>query len=155
MALVSGFFQGHQMMGPTAVSQVVEQIARIVFLLTATYLVIKVLNGGLVVAVGYATFAALIGAFAGLFTLYIFLAEKKRALLAMKPNLVPSADIKYKQMFKELFSYAAPYVFVGLAIPLYKYIDTNTFNKAMIEAGYQAISQDMLAIRDPVCARSL
>lgn len=36
--------------------------------------------------------------------------------------------------------------FVGLAIPLYNYIDTNTFNKAMIEAGHQAISQDMLAI---------
>ena len=65
------------MMGPTAVSQVVEQIARIVFLLTATYLVIKVLNGGLVVAVGYATFAALIGAFAGLFTLY-FSWQKER-----------------------------------------------------------------------------
>lgn len=37
LALIRGFFQGHQMMGPTAVSQVVEQIARIVFLLTATY----------------------------------------------------------------------------------------------------------------------
>ncbi|MCI4139779.1 oligosaccharide flippase family protein, partial [Bacillus vallismortis] len=51
-----------------------------------------------------------------------------------------------KQMFFELFSYAAPYVFFGLAIPLYNYIDTNTFKKAMIEAGHQAISQDMMAI---------
>lgn len=49
-------------------------------------------------------------------------------------------------MFIELFSYAAPYVFVGLAIPLYSYIDTNTFNKAMIAAGHKDISQDMLAI---------
>ncbi len=146
LALIRGFFQGHQMMGPTAVSQVVEQIARIVFLLTATYLVIKVLNGGLVVAVGYATFAALIGAFAGLFTLYFSWQKRKGALLALKPNLVPSADITYRQMFKELFSYAAPYVFVGLAIPLYQYIDTNTFNKAMIAAGYQNISQDLMAI---------
>jgi len=146
LALIRGFFQGHQMMGPTAVSQVVEQIARIVFLLTATYLVIKVLDGGLVVAVGYATFAALIGAFAGLFTLYFSWQKRKGALLALKPNLVPSANITYRQMFKELFSYAAPYIFVGLAIPLYQYIDTNTFNKAMIAAGYQNISQDLMAI---------
>ncbi|ASB71045.1 putative cell division protein YtgP [Bacillus subtilis subsp. subtilis] len=64
----------------------------------------------------------------------------------MMPNTGPTANLSYKKMFFELFSYAAPYVFVGLAIPLYNYIDTNTFNKAMIEAGHQAISQDMLAI---------
>ncbi|KAA6481659.1 putative polysaccharide biosynthesis protein [Bacillus swezeyi] len=146
LALVRGFFQGHQMMGPTAVSQVVEQLARIVFLLTATYLVMKVLNGGLVVAIGYATFAALVGAFAGLFTLYFSWQKRKGALLALKPNLVPPSNITHREMFKELFSYAAPYVFVGLAIPLYQYIDTNTFNKAMIAAGYENISQDLLAI---------
>lgn len=88
----------------------------------------------------------MIGAFAGLFTLYFSWQKRKGALLALKPNLVPSADITYRQMFKELFSYAAPYVFVGLAIPLYQYIDTNTFNKAMIAAGYQNISQDLMAI---------
>lgn len=146
MSLVRGFFQGHQMMGPTAVSQVVEQIVRIIFLLSATFLILKVFNGGLVIAVGYATFAALIGAFGGLVVLYIYWNKRKGSLLAMMPNTVSTANLSYKKMFFELFSYAAPYVFVGLAIPLYNYIDTNTFNKAMIEAGHQAISQDMLAI---------
>ncbi|KIN50701.1 lipid II flippase MurJ [Bacillus subtilis] len=146
MSLVRGFFQGHQMMGPTAVSQVVEQIVRIIFLLSATFLILKVFNGGLVIAVGYATFAALIGAFGGLVVLYIYWNKRKGSLLAMMPNTGPTANLSYKKMFFELFSYAAPYVFVGLAIPLYNYIDTNTFNKAMIEAGHQAISQYMLAI---------
>ncbi|MFP7233453.1 lipid II flippase MurJ [Bacillus subtilis] len=146
MSLVRGFFQGHQMMGPTAVSQVVEQIVRIIFLLSATFLILKVFNGGLVIAVGYATFAALIGAFGGLIVLYIYWNKRKGSLLAMMPNTGPTANLSYKKMFLELFSYAAPYVFVGLAIPLYNYIDTNTFNKAMIEAGHQAISQDMMAI---------
>ncbi|WNV78796.1 polysaccharide biosynthesis protein [Bacillus atrophaeus] len=146
MSLVRGFFQGHQMMGPTAVSQVVEQLARIIFLLSATYIVLKVIDGGLVIAVGYATFAALIGAFGGLIVLYYYWNKRKGDLLAMQPNTGPTADLSYKKMFLELFSYAAPYVFVGLAIPLYSYIDTNTFNKAMIEAGYKDISQDMLAI---------
>ncbi|UEG58415.1 lipid II flippase MurJ [Bacillus sp. BC1-43] len=146
MSLVRGFFQGHQMMGPTAVSQVVEQIVRIIFLLSATFLILKVFNGGLVIAVGYATFAALIGAFGGLVVLYIYWNKRKGSLLAMMPNTGPTANLSYKKMFFELFSYAAPYVFVGLAIPLYNYIDTNTFNKAMIDAGHQAISQDMLAI---------
>ncbi len=78
--------------------------------------------------------------------LYIYWNKRKGNLLAMMPNTGPTANLSYKKMFLELFSYAAPYVFVGLAIPLYNYIDTNTFNKAMIEAGNQAISQDMMAI---------
>ena len=38
MSIVRGFFQGHQSMGPTAVSQVIEQIVRIVFLLTSAFI---------------------------------------------------------------------------------------------------------------------
>lgn len=38
MSLIRGFFQGHQSMGPSAVSTVVEQLARIIFLLGALLL---------------------------------------------------------------------------------------------------------------------
>ncbi|RKJ13455.1 polysaccharide biosynthesis protein, partial [Butyricicoccus sp. 1XD8-22] len=34
MSIIRGFFQGHEDMKPTAVSQVVEQIVRIIFLLS-------------------------------------------------------------------------------------------------------------------------
>lgn len=146
MSLVRGFFQGHQMMGPTAVSQVVEQMVRIVFLLTSTYIILKVIGGGLVLAVGYATFAALIGAFGSLIVLYYYWKKRSAELIAMKQNTIPSANLSYARMFAELYSYALPFVFVGLAIPLYTYIDTNTFNKAMIAAGFADISQTMVAI---------
>ena len=45
MSLSRGFFQGHQSMGPTAVSQVVEQIARIAFLLVGAFIVLNVMDG--------------------------------------------------------------------------------------------------------------
>lgn len=56
MSIMRGFFQGNQSMGPTAVSQVIEQIARIVFLLVAAFLIIYIFNGTTTTAVGYATF---------------------------------------------------------------------------------------------------
>ncbi|BBP91661.1 hypothetical protein BsIDN1_52790 [Bacillus safensis] len=64
----------------------------------------------------------------------------------MQPNTGAHSDLSYKQMFTELFSYAAPYVFVGLAIPIYSYIDTNTINRAMIASGHQDISTAVLSI---------
>src|SRR5690625_7585030 len=42
MSLVRGFFQGYQSMGPTAISQVIEQIVTIAFLLVATFFNLKV-----------------------------------------------------------------------------------------------------------------
>lgn len=146
MSLIRGFFQGHQSMGPTAVSQVIEQIVRIVFLLASTYLILNVLNGDLVMAVGYATFAAFVGAIGGLCVLMVYWFKRKHKLLAMQENKVPPTDISIKQMFKELFRYAGPFVFVGLAIPLYQYIDTNTFNKAMIQIGETDTTQDLFSI---------
>ncbi|MBD1380195.1 putative polysaccharide biosynthesis protein [Metabacillus arenae] len=136
MSLIRGFFQGHQSMGPTAVSQVIEQIVRIVFLLVSVYLIINVFNGDFVTAVGYATFAAFVGAMGGLIVLIMYWVKRKDSLLAMRENVVPSESQSLGTMFKELFKYAGPFVFVGLAIPIYNYIDTNTFNKAMIDGGH-------------------
>lgn len=146
MSLIRGFFQGHQSMGPTAVSQVVEQIVRIAFLLGATYYILKIYDDGLVLAIGYATFAAFVGAVGGLAVLFFYWMKRKNSLTAMRENAVESADIPYSKMFGELFRYAGPFVFVGLAIPLYIWIDTNTFNKAMTDAGYGDVSQDVFAV---------
>lgn len=146
MSLVRGFFQGHQSMGPTAVSQVVEQIVRIVFLLVSTYLILKVWNGDLVTAVGYATFAAFVGAIGGLLVLLWYWMRRKHTLLALQKNIVPPSTISTKAMFGEVFRYAGPFVFVGLAIPLYINIDAFTFNKAMIEIGREDVANELLSI---------
>ena len=147
MSLIRGFFQGHQSMGPTAVSQVVEQLVRIAFLLISTYLIMNVLNGGLVLAVGYATFAAFVGAIGGLIVLFIYWMRRKNTLLAMKENLVETTPVPLGKMFKEVFRYAGPFVFVGLAIPIYNYIDTVTFNRAMLHVGNdQSYTMDMYSV---------
>ncbi|WP_078432278.1 putative polysaccharide biosynthesis protein [Metabacillus halosaccharovorans] len=147
MSLIRGFFQGHQSMGPTAVSQVVEQLVRIVFLLASTYLIMNVLNGGLVLAVGYATFAAFVGAIGGLIVLFIYWIRRKHTLLAMKENVVETVSMPLGKMFREVFRYAGPFVFVGLAIPIYNYIDTVTFNRAMLQVGNdQSYTMDMYSV---------
>ncbi|MCH2962334.1 oligosaccharide flippase family protein, partial [Listeria monocytogenes] len=63
MSLLRGYFQGFHSMGPSAVSKVIEQIARIVFLLASTYIVLHLFVGSLVTEMSLATFAAFVGAF--------------------------------------------------------------------------------------------
>ncbi|WP_195695786.1 putative polysaccharide biosynthesis protein [Priestia megaterium] len=147
MSLMRGFFQGHQSMGPTAVSQVVEQLVRVVFLLVSTYIVIKVVHGSLALAVGFATMGAFVGALAGLAVLIWYWKKRKPYLDKMvNEQTVTPTRISTVSIFKELLTYSLPYVFVSLAIPLYQYVDQFTFNRAMVAAGQKEIAESMNGI---------
>jgi O-antigen/teichoic acid export membrane protein len=135
MSLIRGFFQGHQSMGPSAVSQVVEQIVRITFTLAGAYIVINVLNGSTVTAVSVATFAAFVGAIGSLVVLFWYWYKRKPHLDQLLEQDKGSAQVSLKEIYKEILIYAAPFVFVGIANPLFQAIDQVTFTRAMQDIG--------------------
>lgn len=137
MSITRGFFQGHQSMGPTAISQVIEQIVRITFLLVSVYLVINLFDGSITTAVGFATFSAFVGAGASALVLVWYWRKRQRHLNQYTSNqYIEPASMTNKELFKELLSYAGPFVFVGLAIPLYQQIDAITFMRTLIDLDY-------------------
>lgn len=135
MSLIRGFFQGHQSMGPSAVSQVVEQIVRIAFLLAGAYIVLNVMHGSMVTAVSIATFAAFIGAIGSLVVLLWYWFKRKPFLDEQLLKDKGQVNISLKEIYKEILIYAAPFVFVGIANPLFQFIDQLTFNRAMASIG--------------------
>ncbi|XJZ26555.1 oligosaccharide flippase family protein [Bacillota bacterium Lsc_1132] len=131
MSLIRGYFQGHQSMGPSAVSQVVEQIVRIGFTLAGAYAVLHWFNGGIVKSVSVATFAAFIGAIGSLLVLFWYWFKRKPYLDELLEQDKGTVQISLGQIYKEIFIYAAPFVFVGIANPLFQLIDQFTFSRAM------------------------
>ena len=61
MSVIRGYFQGNQEMMPYALSQIVEQIARVFYLLLSTFIIMKVLSGDYVTAVTQSTLQHLLG----------------------------------------------------------------------------------------------
>lgn len=135
MSIVRGFFQGYESMGPTAISQVIEQIVRILFLLIATFLVMKVYDGAVSTAVGFATFSAFIGGLASCFVLFIYWQRRKGNIQQHLNQQTHTSNIPLKKLFYELFSYAGPFILVGLATSLYQLVDMFTFERAMVAVG--------------------
>lgn len=72
MSVIRGYFQGNQEMMPYALSQIVEQVARIFYLLLTTFIIMKVMKGDYVTAVTQSTFAAFIGMVASILVLLYF-----------------------------------------------------------------------------------
>lgn len=131
LAMTRGFIQGYQSMGPTAISQIIEQIVRIVIILLGTYLIVNVYDGTPVQAVGLATFSAFISALVALLIIFWYLFKRDYGLKGVE------GKVSYLGLYKELVIYAIPFVFVGLAIPLFQSIDTFMINSVLMTKGYR------------------
>ena len=120
MSLWRGFFQGYDKMQPTAISQLVEQIVRIIVLLGGSFLVMEVFGGKAQTAVSFAVFAATIGAAGGLIVLYYYWKKYQPEFNSLRSESVTSSRLPLSDIYKEVVKYSVPMVFVGVANPLFK-----------------------------------
>ncbi|WP_241654694.1 putative polysaccharide biosynthesis protein [Sporolactobacillus shoreae] len=125
MSLMRGYFQGFQSMGPTAVSQVVEQVVRVGFILIGAFIVVKVAHGSVVTAAALATFAAFVGAVGGLYVMLHYWVLRRVKIMKTSNKSRPERRYRmsFVTMYKELITYAVPFVAVGIAMQVYQLID--------------------------------
>ena len=63
LSIYRGYFEGHRIMSPPSISQVIEQIVRVLVIVLGSFLTLKVFKLSLTSAVGVAVFGATMGAF--------------------------------------------------------------------------------------------
>jgi len=130
-----GLFQGHEVMLPSAMSQFIEQVVRIVFMLGATYVVIKILGYGIVEGNVTATFAAAVGAVFSVLTLFYFYKKYKNSLDYNTENDEVELNISTMSLVKEFFSVSIPFIFIVGLFPILNIIDQHNFIHGMTEIG--------------------
>lgn len=131
MSLTRGCFQGYQQMAPSAISQFVEQLVRVIYMLVTAFLIMQVFHGDWVKAVSQSTFAAFVGAVAGMLTLawyYLSRREDFRSLVAHSNNQL---RIEPKALYREIIVQAIPFIILGAGITIFMLIDQFTFFKVM------------------------
>ncbi len=146
MSVIRGYLQGNQKMEPTAVSQLVEQIVRIIVVLAGAYIVVNFMGDSPKTAINFAVFAAFIGALASLVVLYKYWVKYKPEFDYLIENSPPANDISLLEMYKEVITYTLPFVFVGVINPLYQFVDMLTFNEAMKSIGLAKVSDTYLGM---------
>ncbi|WP_314406521.1 polysaccharide biosynthesis protein [uncultured Gemella sp.] len=132
---IRGLFQGHEIMLPSALSQFIEQVARIAFMLGATYFIMRILGYGVVEGNVSATFAAAIGAVFSLITLFFFYTKFKGDLDFNKEKDEIEIDISTFDLVKEFFSVSIPFIFIVGLFPILNIIDQHNFIHGMTKIG--------------------
>lgn len=131
LSIMRGFFESFQDMKPSALSQIYEQIIRVVFILLATFISLNVLKRDLIFAVSISTFAAFIGSIAaiGILVFYFF---KYKNQISNLVNTSGTNEIKVTYILKDIMLTALPFLITSSGITLMQLIDTNTFKNIMM-----------------------
>ena len=131
MSVIRGYFQGIQNMAPYAISQLAEQAARIVYMLIATFVIMKLGNGDYVAAVTQSTFGAFIGALAGLGVLIYYFRKEKIKMDLRAEMSTETVAIDTMGLITSTIKEAIPFIILGAGITIYKLIDQFTFVRIM------------------------
>lgn len=130
MSVIRGFFQGHNNLKPYAISQIAEQVIRVIWMLLTAYFIMKVGSGDYVEAVTQSTFAAFIGMGASLFVLFYYL-WKTGLLQHIIHRPESDNEIDTKALLWDTIREAIPFIVTGSAIQLFQIIDQMTYSNVM------------------------
>ena len=130
MSVIRGFFQGFNNLKPYAMSQIAEQVIRVIWMLLATFFSMKLGSKDYVAAVTQSTFAAFVGMFASMAVLVYFL-WKTNLLTSILHKPANSAEINSRALLVDTIREAIPFIITGSAIQLFQIIDQMTFINTM------------------------
>jgi len=128
MAAIRGYFQGLQNMVPTAVSQLAEQVGKIVFGITlASLLIPKGIEYGAAGAIGGVVISEVIGL---LVVIGFYLTKAPRLKVKTRSN------ISSKKILKQILSIAFPILLGASIMPLIQFIDATIITERLQSLGY-------------------
>ena len=130
MSVIRGFFQGFNNMKPYAISQIAEQVIRVIWMLLTTFFIMKIGSGDYVQAVTQSTFAAFIGMGASLLVLFYYLAQTG-LLSSIFRKQEGSEGIDTRALLIDTIREAIPFIITGSAIQLFQIVDQMTFINVM------------------------
>lgn len=136
-----GYFQGHQEMVPTALSQILEQLVRVIVGYSLAYILI---SDGLDKAAGGATFGASAGAVAAfLVVFYIYLIKRKRLDCEIELQHFESNETT-KSLIKKILIIALPIALGAIIVPIMNMIDVKLIMAKLQEIGYSELEANSM-----------
>lgn len=138
LAVLRGYFQGYQNMVPTAVSQVIEQLIRVITMVALLLYMVALAYDEAWIAAG-ATFGSVTGAGAGLIVMAVFWRRSRRVELdeltegrkGMNPKGLFTTQLSFWQWAKRITWYAIPVCLGAIVVPLLTLVDTFTMPRLL------------------------
>ena len=134
LSVVKGYLQGHKYITVTSISQVIEQLVRVLVIILGSYIVIKVLNLPVKIGVGIAVFGATIGGLVAYLYLLFKMNKVKKLMNIPKTIVDDEIEVPTKDIVKRILSYSLPFIFSSIILSLYDFVDLATVVKTLVNS---------------------
>lgn len=133
ISMIRGYLQGMKYIQASSISQVIEQVVRVVVILVGSYLCMNILKTSLGAAVGISVFGATLGAIAAFFYLR---AKRKQVPEDIKYEMTEDEKkITSKDLYKKIITYTIPLIIMELIGTSFQLVDMFTVVTTLTNTG--------------------
>ncbi len=143
LSVTKGYIQGHKYMTPTSISNIIEQIVRVLVILIGCFVSLKIIGTEEKVAISISVFAATIGAFLAYLYLIVKIKKNKKQFNNNIEIKKEETKITKKYLIKQIILYALPFIIIDLLKSAYNLVDTFTITRTLTSLGYSQNVADL------------
>ncbi len=121
LSVTRGYLQGHNIIGISSISQVLEQVFRILTILLGCYFALYLFHIPMKYAIAIAVFGASVGGLIGVFYLLLKMSKSKKELSLTKTN--KEDGVTNQEIGKKIISYAIPFIIITIAFSINNFLD--------------------------------
>ncbi len=142
LSSTKGYIQGHSIVGPSSVANILEQVVRIFVILVGSFLAYKVFSLSLSLSVGI----AVSGAFFGGIVAYIYLRRKmkeNRETLGIK-EYEKKDKVTNKDIIMKILGYSFPFIIINIATNIYNFTDMVLIMRGLETIGFSTADAEFI-----------
>ena len=113
LSISRGYLQGNKYITSPSISQVVEQLFRVIVVVVGSYIMLKI-TGNVTHAVSVACFGATIGGLIAYFYLKYKIVKNKKEFIPKEKETEEEKKISTKEIWTKIFKYAFPFVMIDV-----------------------------------------
>lgn len=143
LSIYRGYMQGHKFIAPGSISQVIEQLVRILIVILGSYTAINILGTKTTIGVS----VALLGAFFGALSAFIYLKikiKKNKELFKIK-DYSKKDNITNREIIKKILYFCIPLIIIAITNDLYTIIDIKLIIKGLYMIGFDANHAELIS----------
>lgn len=142
LSVTKGYLQGHKFISASSISNVIEQLVRVIIIVAGCFIVIKLLKLDESIAIGVAVFSASISAFVAYLYLRYKIKKNKGMFNTDSEIKEEEKGITGKYLAKKILLCALPFIIIDVLKSAYSTVDTVTIVRGLTNLGYSIVDAE-------------
>lgn len=142
LSITRGYLQGHKYIKEPSISQVIEQLVRVIIIVGGSFLTLKVFNLSLKTTIGVSVFASSLGGLSAYIYLKLISNKNKDKLINKEIN---ESKISNKEIFKKIIYYSIPFIIISCANNIYNSTDMVLILRTLPKFNYTGLEVETIS----------